>query len=178
MRPNVGIVSGPRWRKGIIDREVSLAKQIRLRKYTRAALQLLPQCSAAPSTTQIANAIHSAGEKCPGKAGSTFIRTSINETRIPSPATNLIPVRFSTIQKEAQAASQPRADAIDPTSVTGTSRASPSSRPPSVPAVIPNTATEGVRNSECIVPKPGWIVRRRPNANSIRLEATKFPLKH
>ena len=33
------------------------------------------------------NAIHSAGEKCPGNAGKTFIRKSNKETAIPSPVT-------------------------------------------------------------------------------------------
>src|SRR5256886_10901361 len=63
--------------------------------------------------------IHSAGEKCPGKTGSIFIKISVNETRIPRPVTILIPARFSAIQNEAHAANQPKADAIEPTSEIG-----------------------------------------------------------
>src|SRR6184192_1497632 len=95
-------------------------RAFRLRKYTRAVLQLFPQCSAAPNSTHTPKAIHSAGEKCPGKTGSTFIKKSISETRIPSPVTTLMPARSSTIQNEMHAANQPKAEAIEPTSVTGT----------------------------------------------------------
>ena len=91
-------------------------------------------------------AIHSGGEKCPGNAGKTFIRKSNKETAIPSPVTIRIDARFSTIQKERQAANHPKADAIEPTSVTGTRSASPRRRAASVPAVIPKIATLGVRN--------------------------------
>src|SRR5258708_28908797 len=131
-----------------------------------------------PRPTQMPNATHSAGEKCPGKMGKTFMRQRSKETAIPREVTTRIHTRFSTIQNDRHAANQPRADAIEPTSVTGTSSASPRKRPASVPAVIPRTATEGVINFSCTVPKSGSIVRLRPYANSKRLEATKLPLKH
>ncbi len=56
------------------------------------------------------NAIHSAGEKCPGKAGRAFIKKSSKETAIPSPVTIRVDARFSTIQKERHVANQPIAD--------------------------------------------------------------------
>src|SRR2546429_3886809 len=92
------------------------------------------------------HATHSAEEKCPGNAGTIFMRKSSNETAIPSPVTRRMDARFSTNQKERHAANHPSAEAIEPTSVTGTSSASPRKSPSSVPAVIPSTATEGVRN--------------------------------
>ncbi len=54
--------------------------------------------------------------------------------------------RGSTSQKERQAASQPSAEAIEPTSVTGTRMESPRSSPIKVPSVMPMTATDGVEN--------------------------------
>jgi hypothetical protein len=87
-----------------------------------------------------------AREKCPGTAGRAFIRKRSKETAIPDPVTMRIETRFSTIQKERHAANHPKAEAIEPTSVTGTSRASPRKRPTSVPTVIPKIATRGVRN--------------------------------
>src|SRR5215467_1221080 len=120
--------------------------------YTSATLDR-PPCSAAPSTTQIPKAIHSARVKCPGMTGNTFISTNVNETRIPSPVVILTPGRLSIGQKEAQAANQPRADAIEPTSVTGTSKASPSKSPATEPAVTPRTAIWGVWKRWCTEPK-------------------------
>src|SRR6267143_1521743 len=106
-------------------------------------------------------AIHSAREKCPGMTGRTFIKKSSNETTIPRPVTMRMELRFSTSQNDTQAASQPSADAIDPTSVTGTRSASPSRTPANVPTVIPRTAADGVRNFSCTSPKRGGIVPRR-----------------
>jgi len=106
------------------------------------------------------------------------MRTSVNETRIPSPVTILTLARLSTIQNEAHAANHPSAEAIEPTSVTGTSKASPRKRPAMDPAVTPRTATCGVWNRSCTEPKLAGTVLRRPNANSNRVDAAKFPLKH
>src|SRR5689334_6554312 len=106
------------------------------------------------------------------------MRTSVNETRIPNPVMVLIAAFLSTRKNEAHAANQPRADAIDPTSVTGTSKASPRKRPAIDPAVTPKTATWGVWNCSWTDPKLAWMVPRLPNANSKRVDAAKFPLKH
>jgi hypothetical protein len=69
--------------------------------------------------------------------------------------------RLSTSQKERQAASQPRAEAMEPTSVTGTRMESPRRRPTRVPAVMPMTATDGVEKTALTVAKRGAIVPRR-----------------
>jgi len=50
----------------------------------------------------------------------------------------------STKKNETQAASQPNAEAMEPTSVTETRSASPKSRPAMVAAAIPMIASEGV----------------------------------
>ena len=46
------------------------------------------------------------------------------------------------------------------------------------PAVTPKTAMCGVWNRSCTDPKFAWMVPRLPNANSKRVDAAKFPLKH
>jgi len=51
----------------------------------------------------------------------------------------------STRKKDRQVANQPKAEAMEPTSVTGTRMASPRSRPTSVPRVTPKMATVGER---------------------------------
>ena len=51
---------------------------------------------------------------------------------------------FSITKKETHVASQPKADAIEPTSVTGTSSESPSSNPITVIIAIAPTAMYGV----------------------------------
>jgi hypothetical protein len=48
-------------------------------------------------------------------------------------------------KKDKHAANQPKAEAMEPTSVTGTSSESPRSKPTSVPKVTPKMATVGVR---------------------------------
>src|SRR5882672_7063127 len=129
---------------------------------TQTVLALLPRCSKIPRTTHAPKAIHREGEKCPGNTGRTFIRNSSRETTIPSPVTIRIAARFSTIQNDRQAANHPRADAIEPTSVTGTRSASPKSKPISVPAVIPRMALSGVTNFSARVPNIGGMARRLP----------------
>src|SRR6267378_2757752 len=139
--------------KSIHEGSVQLELGVRLKadfffvaEATQTVLALLPTCSTIPRPTHAPKAIHSAGEKCPGNTGRTFIRNSRRETTIPSPVTIRVEARFSTIQNERQAANHPRAEAIEPTSVTGTRSASPKSKPISVPAVIPRMAMFGVRN--------------------------------
>src|ERR1700692_2378187 len=79
------------------------------------------RCSSKPIASHTPSAIHSAPVKCPGTAGTSFIRISRAEITIPNIPMVPNPVRDSTIKKEMQAANQPNAAAIDPTSVTGTS---------------------------------------------------------
>lgn len=67
----------------------------------------------------------------------------------------------STSQKDEQAASQPRAEAMEPTSVMGTRMESPRSNAIRVPAVMAITAAEGVRKRSWILAKRGETVRRR-----------------
>src|SRR5580692_5714959 len=58
----------------------------------------------APISSQIAKAVHSAGEKWPGKAGTSFISRRSKETQIPRPVRKRMRGRGSTSQKETQAA--------------------------------------------------------------------------
>ena len=51
----------------------------------------------------------------------------------------------STRKKDKQVANQPKAEAMEPTSVTGTRMESPRSKPTSVPKVTPRIATVGER---------------------------------
>src|SRR5882724_1592181 len=101
--------------------------------------------SSRPIDSHTPSAIHSAPVKCPGTAGTSFIRISSADTAMPNAAMARNPVRDSTIKKETQAANQPSAAAIDPTSVTGTSNESPSNNPISVPPATAKIATVGVR---------------------------------
>src|SRR5215470_8644567 len=78
-----------------------------------------------PITSQIPSAIHSALVKCPGTAGTSFISTSSAETALPRMATARMAGRVSTKKNEMHAANHPKAAAIEPTSVTGTSNESP-----------------------------------------------------
>ena len=66
---------------------------------------------------------------------------------MPSAATSRMGGRDSIRQKEVHAASQPKAEAMEPTSVTGTRMASPRSRPSKVPRAMPITATDGVEKT-------------------------------
>src|SRR5207247_10941875 len=68
-----------------------------------------------PRPTQIPNAFHSDGEKCPGNAGRTFIKKSSNETAIPSPVTMSIETSFYMSQKDRQAATDPRTESTEQT---------------------------------------------------------------
>ena len=52
----------------------------------------------------------------------------------------------STKKKETQVASQPKAEAMEPTSVTGTSKASPRRRPARVATAMLRMAMDGVWN--------------------------------
>src|SRR5579859_3125496 len=103
------------------------------------------RCNSRPIASQTPSAIHSAPVKCPGTPGTSFIRISSAEIIIPNAATARNPVRDSTIKNEMQAANHPRAAAMDPTSVTGTSNESPSNNPSSVPPATAKIATVGVR---------------------------------
>src|SRR2546425_10066429 len=131
-----------------------------------------------PSASHKPRAIHSATVKWPGMKGANFSKTSASEASAPNPAIARSFGRGSISQNERQVASQPNADAAEPTSVTGTRMASPSSRPAEVPAQIARTAVLGVRKRGCTRPKRSVTAPDRPSANSSRLEATKFPLKH
>src|ERR1700675_1179734 len=84
------------------------------------------RCSSRPIASQTPSAIHSPPVKCPGTAGTSFIKIRSAETVIPNAAAARNPGRDSTIKNEMQAANHPSAAAIDPTSVTGTSNESPS----------------------------------------------------
>src|SRR5580692_5511330 len=75
--------------------------------------------------------------------------------------------------EERQAASQPSAEAIEPTSVTGTRMASPRNSAIRVPTVMPMIATDGVENFSWMVAKRGAMVPRRAYAKSKRVEAAK-----
>jgi len=114
-----------------------------------------------PRRSQTARAIHSEGVKWPGKAGTSFINRRSKETQMPRPVTIRMRRRGSTNQKERQAASQPSAEAMEPTSVMGTRMESPRRRPSRVPAVMPTTATEGVENLSWMAAKRGATVPRR-----------------
>ena len=114
-----------------------------------------------PRRSQTARAIHSARVKWPGKAGIGFISKRSRETQMPRPVIRRKRSRGSTSQKERQAASQPSAEAMEPTSVTGTRMESPRSNAISVPDVMAMTATDGVENFAWMVAKRGATVPRR-----------------
>src|SRR5579859_5944309 len=103
------------------------------------------RCNSRPIASQTPSAIHSAPVKCPGTAGTSFIRISSAEMVIPRNAMPRNPARASTKKNETQAANHPNAAAMDPTSVTGTSNESPSNNPISVPPATAKIATVGVR---------------------------------
>ena len=107
-----------------------------------------------PAVSQIPSATHSAPEKCPGNTGNNFISNSSRETAMPSEVITRRPDFFSTIQKDRHAMNHPLAAAMEPTSVTGTSIASPSSKPRTVAHEIPTIATDGVKKVSCTLPKP------------------------
>src|SRR5690348_2726373 len=82
-----------------------------------------------PSRSQIASAMYSATVKCPGANGKNFIATKAKAATDPKIATTRKRVAGSTYLRntstiDTQAASQPNADAAEPTSVTGTSNES------------------------------------------------------
>src|ERR1700689_2690857 len=107
-----------------------------------------------PRRSQKASAMYSAVVKRPGEAGRNFIRTSAKGARAPKKATMLSffrdvdggAAREITRRGEAQAASQPKAEAAEPTSVTGTRRTSPRKSAAKVPAAMMRTALLGVWN--------------------------------
>src|SRR6266478_4652319 len=92
--------------------------------------------SEAPRTSQKARAIHSAWVKWPGKAGTSFMSRRSAATRMPREVRARERRLRSTRKNETQVASQPKAEAMEPTSVTGTRRASPRSKPAMVAAAI------------------------------------------
>src|SRR5215468_9493204 len=100
--------------------------------------------STRPRTSQTPSAIHSAPEKWPGTMGRSFINKSMSATAAPAPAITRARTLFSTKKKDAHVASQPNADAIEPTSVTGTSSESPNSKPMLVKTAITKIAICGV----------------------------------
>src|SRR5262249_12414733 len=132
----------------------------------------------APSAHQNANAIHSEREKLPGTDGSTFIATIAAETTAPA-AASAMPTRGETspgarrarARKETHVASQPTPTARDPTSVTGTSRASPRKAAAAVRAVISRTAKVGVPKRGCTRASQGWTSPRLPMPKSRRVDA-------
>src|SRR6266403_3674790 len=65
------------------------------------------RCSSRPIASHTPSAIHSAPVKCPGTAGTSFIRISSAEMVIPKPATTRNLARDSTMKNEIQAANQP-----------------------------------------------------------------------
>src|SRR5208283_330530 len=135
-----------------------------------------PKWNSNPSASHTPRAIHSVNVKCPGTPGIHFISTSNKDTAAPRAATKRSHAPRPAIYKDTHAASHPNAEAMDPTSVTGTSSASPTSNPTRVATVTPAIATLGVRCLSLILANIGGIVRRRPNANSNREAATKLPL--
>src|SRR5262249_53261875 len=97
-----------------------------------------------PIASHTANAAHSAPVKCPGIAGTSFINTSNAETTTPKIVAARSPALFVTKKNERHAANHPSAEAIEPTSVTGTSSASPSNKQASVAIATATMATMGV----------------------------------
>src|SRR6202050_4589986 len=95
-----------------------------------------------PRRSQKASAMYSAVVKRPGEAGRNFIRTSAKAARAPKVATMLSffrdvdggSSREITSRRDTQAASQPKAEAAEPTSGTGTRRASAQKSAAKVPA--------------------------------------------
>src|ERR1700756_4479572 len=139
-----------------------------------------------PRTHHTPRANHSYIVKWPGTVGTIFIRASATATTKPnsakafSAADNETTSGFqrANARHAAHAAAQPMAQATEPTSVTGTRMASPSSMHAPVAIPTQRTADDGVRNCGCTFPARGAIMPRRPKAKNRRLAATKFPLKH
>src|SRR6266540_4305176 len=73
--------------------------------------------------------------------------------------------------------SQPTPTASEPTSLIGTRIASPNTDAATVSTPISAIATTGVPNDACTRPSDGWTRFRRPIAYSMRVAATKLPLK-
>lgn len=95
--------------------------------------------------SQEERAIHSATEKWPGKIGRSFINMKRRDMRMPRVAMRRRRGDGSTRKKDRQVANHPKAEAMEPTSVTGTRMASPRSSPMRVPKVTPKMATVGER---------------------------------
>src|SRR5215470_11235771 len=70
--------------------------------------------SARPRTSQTPSAIHSAPEKWPGTRGKIFINRRSSATIPPAAAISRARPVFSIKKNDAQVASQPNADAIEP----------------------------------------------------------------
>jgi len=77
--------------------------------------------------------------------GRSFINIKRREMRMPRVAMRRKRGAGSTRKKDRQVVNQPKAEAMEPTSVTGTKMASPRSKPTSVPSVTPKIATVGER---------------------------------
>src|ERR1700689_931770 len=94
-----------------------------------------------PRRSQKPREMYSAVEKRPGEAGRNFIRTSAKAARAPKVATMLSffrdvdggSSREITSRRDTQAASQPKAEAAEPPSGTGTRGGAPRKRGAKVP---------------------------------------------
>src|SRR4029077_4566556 len=95
------------------------------------------------------------------------------------PALPLVAVgREMSTSKEMQEASQPKAEAAEPTSVTGTRSASPRKRAASVAAPMIRMALCGVWKRGGMRANGVGMEPLRLKAKTMRVEAAKLPLKH
>src|SRR6202022_4717304 len=100
-----------------------------------------------PRPDQSRNAVHSARVKLPGTPGTTFIAMIAKDTAAPASAAPR--PEIPRARAAAHVESQPTPTASDPTSVTGTSRASPRNDAPAVNAAIRRIALAGVPTTGC-----------------------------
>src|SRR5438105_4976332 len=123
--------------------------------------------STSPSRHHAIKAIHSAVVKLPGTPGTTFIRTIATLTIAPVTA-SAVPcrslLRRASAMKATHAAHQPIPETADPTSVIGTSSASPRSAAAAVSMVTSRIATEGVPDRGLTAPSEECTRPRRPRA--------------
>ena len=139
----------------------------------------------APSRLPLPRASHSQTLERPGTSGTSFIRAIAMPTESEPRYGALSAESFIRSGRErvmarqaAQVADHPMAQATDPTSVTGTRIASPSSMQAAVAMPTHRAAMAGVWCCACTAPTRASTMPRRPRANTRRLAATKFPLKH
>ncbi len=113
----------------------------------------------------------------------TFIAITAAETTAPAqaiapPKSNEgRPARRARARSERQVESQPTPTASEPTSVTGTSSASPRNAAAAESRAIRRTAFAGVPCTRCTRASDGWTRPRLPMPKSSRVAATKLPLK-